>query len=281
MAAEAAGLHAACGKDPRRTLSELLTYLRSIGAAPLSGGDEEEAWVLEVLRATRAAGQQQNADELRKMPVTVTPGAQRAFERAQAEAKEKPKAAETTEIPIGTKCKRNGCKNVYEGPQSQEIICHYHPGAAIFHETYKYWSCCDTHRAWDWDDFQRIPPCRVGPETCAFTDEAAGLRKRAPCRHDFFQVGTGVTWSIYAKKVDPEKSMFMISPTHVQVEVHFDVDKVFRYHAKLSGRIEPEQCKIEIKEPKIEISLRKAADASGQAWEKLGEEIHDEEMAQD
>eukprot|EP01065_Artemidia_motanka_P037909 TRINITY_DN467_c1_g1_i1.p1 TRINITY_DN467_c1_g1~~TRINITY_DN467_c1_g1_i1.p1 ORF type:complete len:298 (+),score=113.65 TRINITY_DN467_c1_g1_i1:60-896(+) len=277
MAAEAAAeLHAKCGGAADAALAELLQHLRRAGAPQLTGDAQEEEWVLSVLRGTRSAGPVKTA-ELRDMNVTVTPGAKRAFESAKAAAAAAGAEQQQTEIAVGTECKRNGCKNKYQGPESLQTICHYHHGSAVFHETYKYWSCCDGRRAWDWDDFQKIEPCTHGPEHCAFTDDAPGLRKKAPCRHDMFQVGTGVTWNIYAKKVDPEKSKFLLSADTIHAEVYFDNNKFFRYHAKLSGAVEPEHCKVEIKEPKIEVSLRKAADASGIAWTTIGEPCEEPE----
>jgi hypothetical protein len=45
-------------------------------------------------------------------------------------------------IALGTECVHNGCKAKFEGDRSRVEPCLYHPGAAIFHEGSKYWSCC-------------------------------------------------------------------------------------------------------------------------------------------
>eukprot|EP00756_Hemistasia_phaeocysticola_P030689 Hpha_TRINITY_DN16304_c4_g4::TRINITY_DN16304_c4_g4_i1::g.59227::m.59227/K16729/CHORDC1, CHP1; cysteine and histidine-rich domain-containing protein 1 len=277
--AAAAALHAACGGDAGRTITELFRHLRKSGCAHFTGDDQEKEWVLDALKGSAVSETSASAkEELRPVSLTVTAGAQKAFDKAQAEAQAAAaqESQESKDIPIGTQCKRNGCKRTYQGPESSKVVCDFHPGAAVFHETYKYWSCCDTTRAWDWDDFQKIVPCRHGPEFCAFTDDAPGLAKRAPCRHDFFQVGTGVTWNIFAKKVDPKLSSFLLSPTHVKLQVVFDGGKVFKYNAKLSGKVVPDQCKVEIGAPKIEITLVKAPESTGAAWERIGEEIADE-----
>jgi len=272
----AAALHSACGGDAGNALTELFRYLRQSGCTHMTDDDQCKEWIHEAL-ARSAAGEKKNDDELAPMKVTVTPAAKRALEESLKKLAEEVGQPQVSEdIPAGTKCKRNGCKTIYQGPESAKKLCEFHPGTAIFHETYKYWSCCDTTRAWDWDDFQKIPTCRVGPELCAFTDDAPGLPKRAACRQDFFQVGTGVTWNIYAKKVQPQLSSFQLSKTHAKVNIVFDGGKVFNYYAKLSGKVVPDQCKVEIGGPKIEIALVKAPESSGAAWEKLGEEIKEE-----
>lgn len=45
-------------------------------------------------------------------------------------------------VQIGQTCKNNSCKGTYTGIASDKEVCNYHPGAPIFHEGLKYWSCC-------------------------------------------------------------------------------------------------------------------------------------------
>jgi hypothetical protein len=60
-------------------------------------------------------------------------------------------------------CLHFGCKNRFpkEGPYPD---CVHHVAPPVFHETAKFWSCCPTKKAYDWDDFQNIPGCQTG--TC-------------------------------------------------------------------------------------------------------------------
>eukprot|EP00755_Sulcionema_specki_P025329 Sspe_Gene.83060::Locus_54486_Transcript_1_1_Confidence_1.000_Length_704::g.83060::m.83060/K16729/CHORDC1, CHP1; cysteine and histidine-rich domain-containing protein 1 len=165
------------------------------------------------------------------MPVDVNPKALQALEKARAAAAEKKEEKGKKDIAPGTKCVRHGCPTVYKDESSYDTVCVHHPGTAVFHETYKYWSCCDKNRTYDFDDFRKIVGCRKGPETCCFTEEEAGI-VRVPCRHDFFQVGPAVTVNIYAKKVDPEQSTFMVSKDELRVNVHFDPGKKERKHVE-------------------------------------------------
>lgn len=47
--------------------------------------------------------------------------------------------------------------------------CRYHKLPPVFHETAKYWACCPNKKAYDWDDFQKIPGCLTG--TCTDVKE--------------------------------------------------------------------------------------------------------------
>lgn len=73
---------------------------------------------------------------------------------------------ESVPVPDGTTCKRRGCGVVYkdnatsrgDGPEAQ---CIHHPGAPIFHEGSKGWSCCP-RKVLDFDEFLKIGGCKTG-----------------------------------------------------------------------------------------------------------------------
>ena len=58
-------------------------------------------------------------------------------------------------------CTRFGCKNRFPkgGPYPEH--CQHHVAPPVFHETAKFWSCCPTKKAYDWNDFEIIPGCMV------------------------------------------------------------------------------------------------------------------------
>jgi len=66
------------------------------------------------------------------------------------------------------RCKRFGCKQFYD-PDGPEQKCIYHKAPPIFHETAKWWSCCPDRKAYDWEEFMRIPGCQTG--VCSATPE--------------------------------------------------------------------------------------------------------------
>jgi hypothetical protein len=69
-------------------------------------------------------------------------------------------------------CTHFGCQNRFPkgGPYPD---CQYHKLPPVFHETAKYWACCPNKKAYDWDDFQRIPGCQTG--TCTDIKEEGKL----------------------------------------------------------------------------------------------------------
>jgi len=56
------------------------------------------------------------------------------------------------------RCKRFGCQKFYD-PKGEPQECVHHKSAPIFHEVAKWWSCCQDRKAYDWDEFMRIPGC--------------------------------------------------------------------------------------------------------------------------
>lgn len=58
-------------------------------------------------------------------------------------------------------CTHFGCQKRFPkgGPYPE---CRFHKLPPVFHETAKYWACCPNKKAYDWDDFQKIPGCENG-----------------------------------------------------------------------------------------------------------------------
>lgn len=65
--------------------------------------------------------------------------------------------------PAGcVRCKRFGCNQYFNPLDEGSIKCVYHQKPPIFHETAKWWSCCNGRKAYDWEEFIRIPGCATG-----------------------------------------------------------------------------------------------------------------------
>ena len=63
------------------------------------------------------------------------------------------------EIPANATCRRKGCGATYTGSTARDDEkCVHHPGAPIFHEGSKGWSCCK-RRVLEFDQFLKIPGC--------------------------------------------------------------------------------------------------------------------------
>ena len=85
------------------------------------------------------------------------------------------------------KCKRGGCNKQYLESENTGTSCKFHSGKPIFHDIKKGWECCQKI-VYDWDEFQKIEGCCVGPhsdqvETADFwksstvTNAETGLKK--------------------------------------------------------------------------------------------------------
>ncbi|RKO96958.1 hypothetical protein CXG81DRAFT_14093 [Caulochytrium protostelioides] len=61
-------------------------------------------------------------------------------------------------------CTRNGCGASYDPDDNGPTRCEHHPGAPVFHEGMKGWSCC-SKRVVDFDAFLKIPGCAVSEHT--------------------------------------------------------------------------------------------------------------------
>ena len=59
---------------------------------------------------------------------------------------------------VGWKCCRSGCNAEYTGPEKNAECCYYHPGAPVFHEGMKFWSCCERKTS-DFTSFLNQPGC--------------------------------------------------------------------------------------------------------------------------
>ena len=60
------------------------------------------------------------------------------------------------------KCLRKGCQKVFRFDENSIEACRYHKGEPVFHDTYKYWSCCADKKCYDFDAFMAVPGCSVG-----------------------------------------------------------------------------------------------------------------------
>ncbi|KAI0748309.1 chord-domain-containing protein [Daedaleopsis nitida] len=65
------------------------------------------------------------------------------------------------------RCTRKNCNQEYEPDNNGPESCTYHPGAPIFHEGLKSWSCCsDVNKpVLDFDEFMQIEGCTTGHHT--------------------------------------------------------------------------------------------------------------------
>jgi len=102
--------------------------------------------------------------------VFVCHGPSRTIEDINAERKAKLEKEKEEQKNL-SKCVHFGCNQRFPkgGPYPD---CKYHSGPPVFHETAKFWSCCPNKKAYDWDEFQRLPACQTGTCTDVKDDES-------------------------------------------------------------------------------------------------------------
>lgn len=62
------------------------------------------------------------------------------------------------------RCQRVGCDAMYDERNNPEGGCVHHPGAPLFHDGVKEWTCC-RKRSHDFSTFMNIPGCTRGKHT--------------------------------------------------------------------------------------------------------------------
>ncbi|RKP40024.1 hypothetical protein BJ085DRAFT_13361 [Dimargaris cristalligena] len=188
-------------------------------------------------------------------------------------------------ITSGTPCRHRGCNYQFESdaqsrdyPSSPAAHCHYHPGAPIFHEGSKGWSCCK-RRVLEFDEFIKIAGCREGPHrftaetTTASPDptstnngQGEGEGTPVDCRRDWYQTPTQVIVSIFAKNVVRERSSIKFNTQSIDIHLVLPRDQVYRTTLLLAFPIHPDQSTFEFLSTKVELTLQKT---NGISWGSL------------
>ena len=59
-------------------------------------------------------------------------------------------------------CGNFGCGDYFLANDNHDSACSYHAKGPVFHDTAKFWGCCPQTKAYDWDDFEKVPKCCTG-----------------------------------------------------------------------------------------------------------------------
>lgn len=166
-------------------------------------------------------------------------------------------------VAIGTTCKNSGCKTSYLSPASNDDSCVYHPGFPIFHEGYKFWSCCQKKTS----DFQSFLD-QVGCETGNHKWIKDTNINNVSCRWDWHQTATNVVVAVYAKNYDYKKSFVKLNPIRLIVKLVFPKENnaEFNMDIELRGVVDIEKSSAKMFGTKIEITMQKV---QGGQWVKL------------
>ncbi|XP_074518081.1 cysteine and histidine-rich domain-containing protein 1 [Halichoeres trimaculatus] len=195
-----------------------------------------------------------------KLPHKVSASLAQALEKLDI-TKKAEKEKKESEIVVGTRCKNSGCKTMFQGPETDREVCTHHPGAPVFHEGYKYWSCCCI-KTIDFNAFLDQKGCTTGKHRWVPKQD----KKKVACRHDWHQTGNNVVVTIYAKNANPGLSSIEANRTVLSCQIQFEDNKIFRREFHFWGVVDVQQSSVNMVPSKVEITLRKADQV---AWGKL------------
>ncbi|XP_062849407.1 cysteine and histidine-rich domain-containing protein 1 [Trichomycterus rosablanca] len=201
-----------------------------------------------------------------KLKVKVSPSLTQILEKMEISEKKKQEIIESQSVIVGTKCKNKGCKSMYQCPETDAEICTYHPGAPVFHEGYKYWSCCCI-KTTDFNAFLDQKGCTTGKH-CWFQKQD---KKKVACRFDWHQTGNQVVITIYAKNASPDHSYVEANQTSLTCHIQFENDKAFHKEIHLWGVVDVKNSIVNMVPSKVEVTLKKADPVS---WGKLEDPKH-------
>lgn len=206
-----------------------------------------------------------SADEpVVRMQPKISACLRRALEKLKLSEDNGPEKKEEDgdEVKIGTACKNVGCTKSFNGPASDEEVCLYHAGEAIFHEGMKYRSCCKRKTS-DFNTFLSQEGCTKGKHLWKKRDTG---KKVVPCRFDWHQTGNQVIISIYAKTSIPEMSYVEANSTTLKIHIIFEGEKEFEKSINLWGAIDVSKSAVNMTAVKIEVAMKKAEPAT---WARL------------
>ncbi|KAM9836844.1 cysteine and histidine-rich domain-containing protein 1 [Aulostomus maculatus] len=205
-----------------------------------------------------------------KLPHKVSASLAQVLEKLDISKRAENENKESQSVMPGTRCKNAGCKTVYQGPETDLEVCTHHPGGPVFHEGYKYWSCCCI-KTIDFNAFLDQKGCTTGKHRWVQTQD----KKKVACRHDWHQTGKNVVITIYAKNAQPEFCSIEANRTVLSCLIHFENDKIFKREFHLWGVITVKQSSVNMVPSKVEVTLHKADQV---AWGKLEDPTYKPEL---
>ncbi|KAK3362722.1 HSP20-like chaperone [Lasiosphaeria hispida] len=186
---------------------------------------------------------------------------------------------EGVEIPDGRVCRRKACGASYsKGASRDGEVCVHHPGAPIFHEGSKGYSCCK-RRVLEFDQFMKIEGCKTKNRHLfvgSGKKDAAALSKSGKTeevletvRHDFYQTPLSVIASFFLKKIDKEAAKVQFRDQHLDLDLptmDSPVPKRYKAEVPLFAPIDTAKSSFKILGTKLEVTLVKA---DGSSWPVL------------
>lgn len=203
-------------------------------------------------------------------PTTVAEAAEDTERKAKPLAVEQLPEEDDLSVPVkeGTTCKRRGCGVTYKDDATSrgdgaEADCWHHPGAPIFHEGSKGWSCCP-RKVLEFDEFLKIKGCKKGKHLFVGGQNQNQEEELVDCRNDWYQTPTHIILSIFAK--DKEDTKINFENQAMIVDIKMKGNKRYKKTLTLFQTIDPQESTYKALTTKVEVKLKKA---NGMSWPAL------------
>ncbi|KAI8072864.1 HSP20-like chaperone [Gongronella butleri] len=204
-------------------------------------------------------------------PLQPHPSVTKQEEAKQAEKQEVEEDDESIPVAVGTTCKRRGCGVTYVSDAENRgngaaAVCQHHPGAPVFHEGSKGWSCC-ARKVLEFDEFLKIKGCTAGKHL--FVGKKSTQEEMVDCRMDWYQTQGSVIVSLFAK--NKEDTQVTFSPQAFDVDIKMKDQKRYKKQFPLFNTIDVAASSYEVLSTKVEITLKKTDGISWAALEPTSE----------
>ncbi|KAG5460333.1 MAG: diploid state maintenance protein chpA, partial [Olpidium bornovanus] len=156
-------------------------------------------------------------------------------------------------VPAGAKCLRRGCGATYvdeaasrrtsaDGPP----LCSYHPGAPVFHEGSKGYSCCP-RKVLEFDEFLKLAGCKTsGNHRFLGGREEDKARENVELKIDWYQTPTSVILSVFGKKADKQLSTIAFADGEITIDLKLPEGKAYHKVVPLSQPIVAAESKYDV-----------------------------------
>ncbi|KAH7639505.1 cysteine and histidine rich domain containing protein [Dermatophagoides farinae] len=162
------------------------------------------------------------------------------------------------------------CKNCKNEQSTLNLdgSCLYHKGVQIFHDAYKFWSCCQHKKFSDFEDFQKLTPC-------ARADNHILIAK-VEHKENWFQTGGMITIALYGLKGARRESRDGQNRSKVSIRggrylfarlINHEGLVIFEKEWTLQDYISHEGGKVTINVSNVQIALKKSNESYH--WPKL------------
>jgi hypothetical protein len=169
--------------------------------------------------------------------------------------------------PLG--CAAPGCDVVLAGDESAADLasllagdaCVHHTGTPIFHDASKGWSCC-SRKVLEFDEFLAIEGCAQGQHVFVDPTEHARIESTLPGsdmpRTDWYQSASKIVVSLFAKKLDKERTVVTIEPRYLKADLVYQDGRETSVTYCLLAPVVPDTSTHKVMSTKLEVSLTKA-----------------------